>query len=512
MNRKSAMLTLALLAFSLKLGAQEQNAPSQPNPAIYQVTMVGKTVTAINYQHRSGSTMIDFRGTPLLPLAKGQAKIDSKKGSITIDAKFNSLQPAQMFGREYLTYVLWAITPDGKPTNLGDVMLNGTDSKLFATTPLQSFGLIVTAEPYFAVNMPSDVVVLENIARSDTKGTTQDVTANYELLRRGQYTYTVSDVTQPINNLSPNVPLEVYQARNAIQIAVQAGAEKYAPGPLNKAESSLNQAEGLLKSKGSKKQVIAAARDAVQTAADARQISLKRAEADQIATQQVEAQSAAAAAQEAAAAAETKQKQEEAARQQAEIQKLRAQRDAAEQTAAAAQANAASQAALQGEKEAQAAAAQAELEKQQLRATLLEQFNRVLPTTDTPRGLKVNMGDVLFATAKYELQPPGREALAKLSGIVLAHPGLRLSIEGYTDSTGTDVFNQTLSDQRANSVRDYLIQQSLEATSVTATGFGETNPAASNDTSAGRQLNRRVEIIISGEVIGAKIGAANSTW
>jgi outer membrane protein OmpA-like peptidoglycan-associated protein len=503
MNSKFAVLSLTLLAVSLNAGAQEQSTPPQPNQSIYHVTMVGKTVTAINYQHRSGSTMIDFRGTPLLPLAKGQAKIDSKKGSITIDAKFSNLQSAQMFGREYLTYVLWAITPDGKPTNLGEVMLNGTDSKLFATTPLQSFGLIVTAEPYFAVNMPSDVVVLENIARSDTKGTTQDVTANYELLRRGQYTYTVSDLTQPVTNFSPNVPLEVYQARNAIQIAVQAGANKYASDSLNKAESSLNQAEGLLKSKGSKKQVIAAARDAVQTASDARQISLKRAEAERLATQQAEAQSA-------TAAAEAKQKQEEVARQQAEIQKLLAERDAARQAASAAQANAASQAALQGEKEAQAAAAQAELEKQQLRATLLEQFNRVLPTTDTPRGLKVNMGDVLFATAKYELQPAAREALAKLSGIVLAHSGLRLSIEGYADSTGTEGFNQTLSDQRANSVRNYLIQQSLDAASVTAAGFGEANPAASNDTPAGRQLNRRVEIIISGEVIGTKISAANS--
>ena len=484
MNPKIARLSLARLAFSLKVGAQEQSAPPQPNQSIYHVTMVGKTVTAINYQHRSGSTMIDFRGTPLLPLAKGQAKIDSKKGSITSDAKFNNLQSAQMFGHEYLTHVLWAITPDSKPTNLGEVMLHGTDSKLFATTPLQSFGPIVTAEPYFAVNMPSDVVVLENIARSDTKGTTQDVTANYELLRRGQYTYTVSDVTESITNFSPNVPLEVFQARNAIQIAAQASAHKYAADSLNIADGSLNQAERLLKSKGSKKQVIAAARDAVQTAADARQISLKRAEA--------------------------KQKQEEAARQQAEIQKLQAERDAAQQTASAAQANAASQAALQSEKQAQAAAARAEWEKQQLRATLLVQFNRVLPTTDTSRGLKVNMADVLFATAKYDLKPPAREARAKLSGIVLGHAGLRLSREGYTDSTGTEVFNQTLSGQRVNSVRDYLIQQTLEATAVTATGFGEANSAASNDTAAGRQSNRRVEIIISGEVIGTKIGGANS--
>jgi outer membrane protein OmpA-like peptidoglycan-associated protein len=272
----------------------------------------------------------------------------------------------------------------------------------------------------------------------------------------------------------------------------------------------LNQAEGLLKSKGDKKQVIAASRDAVQTAADARQISLRRAEAERVATQDAEQQRAAAAAAAATAAAEAKQKQDEAARQQMEIQKLQAERDAAQQTAAAAQADAARQAALQSEKEAQAAAAKAELEKQQLRAALLDQFNRVLPTTDTPRGLKVNMADVLFATAKYDLQPPAREALAKLSGIVLAHPGLRLAIEGYTDSTGTEAFNQTLSEQRANSVRDYLVQQGLDPTSVAATGFGQSNPTASNDTSAGRQLNRRVEIIISGEVIGTKIGGAAS--
>lgn len=511
MNRIVAILSLVLLVFSSKASAQEQPAPEQPNSSIYSVTVVAKTVTAINYQHRTGSTMIDFRGTALLPLAKGQAKIDSKKGSITIDTKFSNLQPAQMFGREYLTYVLWAITPEGKPTNLGEVMLNGTDSKLFVTTLLQSFGLIVTAEPYFAVSMPSDVVVLENVARSDTKGTTQDVTANYELLRRGQYTYTMSNVTQPITNFSPKVPLELYEARNAIQIAAAAGADKYAPDALNKAEGSLNQAEALLKSKGDKKQVIAASRDAVQTAADARQISLRRAEAERVATQQAEQQKAAAAAAAATAAAEAKQKQDEAARQQMEIQKLQAERDAAQQAAAAAQADAARQAALQSEKEAQAAAAKAELEKQQLRAALLDQFNRVLPTTDTPRGLKVNMADVLFATAKYDLQPPAREALAKLSGIVLAHPGLRLAIEGYTDSTGTEAFNQTLSEQRANSVRDYLVQQGLDPTSVSAVGFGQSNPTASNDTAAGRQLNRRVEIIISGEVIGTKIGSPSST-
>src|SRR5271170_837292 len=491
--------------------AQQQAAPAQQgNQSIYNVTVVGKTVTAVSYQHRSGSTMIGFQGTPLLPLAKGNAKVDSKQGSIVVSASFKNMQPAQKFGQEYLTYVLWAITPEGKPNNLGELLLDGDNSKLTATTNLQTFGMIVTAEPYFAVSMPSDVVVLENVVRADTVGTAGQVTANYELMQRGVYTYDISKAREPITNFSPKVPLEVYEARNAISIAQSAGAETLAPDAYQKALSSLAQADSLVAKKSDKKLVIAAARDEVQTAADARAIALKRA-----AQQKAEAEQA--AAQSAVAAADAKQKEEAAARQQAEIQKLQAERDAAQAAAARAQADAAAltaqqqaQAAKQQAKAAEEAAARSEAEKQALRAALLNQFNRVLPTTDTPRGLQVNMADVLFAFGKYELQPSAREALAKFSGIVLAHPGLHLSVEGYTDSVGSDAFNQTLSEQRANAVRDYLIQQGLDPTSITATGFGKSNPVSSNDTAAGRQQNRRVEIIISGEVIGTKIGAPSA--
>jgi outer membrane protein OmpA-like peptidoglycan-associated protein len=264
---------------------------------------------------------------------------------------------------------------------------------------------------------------------------------------------------------------------------------------------------------GDKKSIIQAARDAVQNAADARTITLRRENEAKIAADQ-----AAAAA--ATAAAQAQQQQEAAARQQADMQRLKAERDAAQEAAARAQADAAAAAsAAQAQqsdaaaavaaaraKAAQDQAAQAELEKQQLRAALLAQFNRILPTTDTPRGLKVNMADVLFAFGKYDLQPPAREALAKFSGIVLAHPGLHLAVEGYTDSVGSDAFNQTLSEQRANAVRDYLVQQGLDPSQITSTGYGKTNPVASNDTAQGRQQNRRVEIIISGEVIGQQIG------
>jgi outer membrane protein OmpA-like peptidoglycan-associated protein len=510
-----AILALAVGTFALGAAAQDASAQGNQSTSIYHVTLVGKTITSVSYQHRSGSTMIDFRGTPLLPLAKGEAKVDSKKGSIVVSANFKNLQPAQVFGKEYLTYVLWAITPEGKPSNLGEIVIDGTKSSLTATTNLQSFGMIVTAEPYFAVNVPSDVVVLENVLRADTVGTSEQVTANYELLKRGQYTYDMSKMREPITTINPKVPLELYEARNAVAIAQSAGADTLAPDAYQKAVSSLANAESLMSRKANKKDVIAAARDAVQTAADARQIAVQRA-----AQQQRDAERAAAQA--ATDAAQAKQREEEAKRQQAELQRLQAERDAAQQAAARAQADAAAlqadaaaraaqQQALTAQQQAQAArdaAAKAEADKQALRAALLDQFNRILPTTDTPRGLQVNMADVLFAFGKYDLQPPAREALAKFSGIVLAHPGLHLAVEGYTDSVGSDAFNQTLSEQRANTVRAYLITQGLDPNSITATGYGKSDPVASNDTPEGRKQNRRVEIIISGEVIGAKIGTA----
>ncbi|MFZ3217097.1 MAG: DUF4398 domain-containing protein, partial [Candidatus Acidiferrales bacterium] len=323
MRKIAGILLAGLVVFAAGTAAQQQPAPAQqPSQSIYNVTVVGKTVTAISYQHRSGSTMVGFRGTPLLPLAAGSAKVDSKQGSIVVNASIKGLQPAQMFGKEYLTYVLWAITPEGKPNNLGELVVDGGKSKLTATTNLQSFGMIVTAEPYFAVSMPSDVVVLENVVRADTVGTFEQVTANYELLHRGEYTYDMSKAQEPITNFSPKIPLELYEARNAVAIAQSAGADTLAPEAYQKALRSLANADSLVSKKSNRKEVIAAARDAVQTAADARAIALERAAQAKAAADQ-------AASQAAIAAADAKRKQEEAARQQAEIQQLQAERDAA---------------------------------------------------------------------------------------------------------------------------------------------------------------------------------------
>src|SRR6202167_2256555 len=479
------LLVLAFLAMSLGNAARARNNTAQNQPT-YHVTMTPGTIVTINYQHRSGSTTIGFQGSPLLPFAKGQPKVNGKVGRIQINAQFSKLEPAQKFGNEYLTYVLWAITPEGKSNNLGEILLDGDQSNIDVTTSLQTCGLIVTAEPYFAVSQPSNVVVLQNVVLPETSGTIDQAPASYQLLDRGAYNYEVSKTSGNLSRSDNKVPLELFEAQNAVQIAINAGAQKYAPDALNKAQISLTQAQDLLARNGNSKLIVQASRDAVQNAADSRHIAIQRQEEERM-------------AQERADAAAASQQQEAAARQQAEIQRLQAERDAAQSAAATARADADRLAAQQqAERErqnaeqerlkaqqAQDAAAQSELEKQQLRAQLLEQFNRILPTTDTPRGLKVNMADVLFAFGKYDLRPAAREALAKLSGIVLGHPGLKLSVEGYTDSIGSDEVNQTLSERRAGAVRDYLVQQGVDPSSITATGFGKSNPVASNDTNEG---------------------------
>ncbi len=517
MKARTALFTLVFLVGAGDIGSVQASLASQQsqnNAPIYQVRVVGNTVTAISYEHRNGSTEIGFEGTPLLAQAKGQARIESKQGRVAIDAQFRGLISAQKFGPEYLTYVLWAITPEGKTSNLGELLLSGSNSKIEVTTSLQTFGLIVSAEPYYAVSQPSNVVVLQNVVLPTTAGTMEKVTAKYELLDRGQYTYEVSSENQNTEKKT-NVPLEVFEARNAVAIARAVGAPQYASDVFSKAQLSLANAEAILARKGDRKQEIQSARDAVQNAADARQITIKRIEDQKTAQERASAAQREAQAQAEAAAASAKQQQEQAARQQAELQaqqeaQARAEADAARQQAqqTAQQEQQAATQAQQAAAQAQAAAAQAERDKEQLRATLLEQFNRILPTTDTPRGLKVNLADVLFDTGKFDLRPPAREALAKFSGIVIAHPGLKLQVEGYTDIVGGDTYNQTLSENRANSVRAYLVNQGIDPTVITAIGYGKSNPVASNDTAAGRQQNRRVEIIISGEIIGTQIGRA----
>ena len=479
--------------------------PMDPTPT-FRVTVISRTIQAVNYHHRSGATKLGFKGTDLMPGAHAEAKVESKKGYIEIEVEFHGLENPTSFGREYLTYILWAITPEGRPVNLGEILVSGKSSKLDVTTDLQAFALIVTAEPYYAVRRPSNVVVVENVVREDTVGTTQAVNAKYELLERGGYIPTGYNFDPVI--LNARLPLEFFEARNALRIAHSAGAEKYASSSYEHAVQLMNQADGYATRKDvDKKSLIATSREAVQTAEDAREIAVKRMEAERI-----DAEARAAADREAKAKAQTMSAEADTAaairaRDEAERQKHQAQADALQQQQA-------SQAEAERNRAAAAAAAasadeqlqQAQREKQELRAKLLLQFNTILETRDTARGLVVNMSDVLFDTAKHELRPVAREKLAKISGIMLAYPGLKLGIEGNTDSVGGDEYNQGLSERRAESVRSYLAEQGVPGTSMTSVGFGKTQPIASNDTADGRQQNRRVELVVSGEVIGTTIG------
>jgi outer membrane protein OmpA-like peptidoglycan-associated protein len=482
---------------------------------VFRVTSVARTAKAINYQHRSGATKIDFAGTSLMPNARGEAKVESKQGYMEIEVEFDNLQPATKNGAEYLTYVLWAISPEGRTANLGEILLNGTKSKLNVTTELQAFGLVVTAEPYFSVTRPSDVVVMENVLRSDTKGKIVEMDAKYELLKRGQY----EQLANPLElKLDRKVPLELYEARNAVQIARASGADRYATETFQKAENSLQQAEAYQARKAGKKPVTMTARQAVQTAEDARAIAVQRQEEEALANErQAGVDREALAEQQRAAAqseAERVTRNAETARVDAQNQadRLKQQNDA--RTAAALadadrlkQENDAQRARAQADRDRAAAErAQAEAEKAELRAQLLQQFSAILETRDSARGLIVNMSDVLFDTAKFTLRPAAREKLAKVAGVVSGHPGLTLEVEGHTDSIGGDDYNQQLSEQRGEAVRGYLTGQGVAQNSVTSRGFGETQPSASNENAAGRQQNRRVELVVSGDIIGGQIG------
>src|SRR6266481_91920 len=493
LNKAFFCLITVSLAASMAAGQTQQTVPDS--------NLTTKSVKAIGYRVGGGSTKVDLKGTELMSAAGGEAKVEAKPGATTIELSLTGMTQPSTLGAEFLTYVLWVVTPDGRSGNIGEIILNKNgEGKLKATTPAQTFALLVTAEPYFAIRFPSEMVILENDTRKNTKGQIFPVN-DFKLMRRAQY----EKLGNPLA-MTPDlerVPLQLYEARNAVDIAKSRGADKDAPEIFPKATSSLQMAENALASKADKKDIVSKAGQAIQFAEDARALAAQRQNEARIAADRE------AAAAKAKTEAEAKRQAELTAAKEAQ---MKAEADAAavkakaEADAAAAKAKAEADALKAREEAARAEAERSREAAAELRAQLLDQFNRVLETRDTPRGLVVNMGDVLFDFGKYNLRSEAREKLAKLTGIVLAHPGLKLTVEGHTDSVGGDEANQKLSEQRADTVRSYLIGQGLPEASVSSQGFGKSSPVADNDTAAGRQKNRRVEIVVSGEVIGEKIG------
>jgi outer membrane protein OmpA-like peptidoglycan-associated protein len=560
------LLPLALSAFTLLPLTAQQTAPvpapdqqnsTQAPPAnapdtndqtpVYRVTVVERTTEAVDYRDRGGTTQVDFKGTSLMPSVDGNAKVTGHTGRLAIDANLRHLAPPRSFGPEYLTYVLWAITPEGRALNMGEVRPNDDgNSRIQVTSGLQEFGMIVTAEPYFAVTRPSDLVVAENIVRQDTAGGNHPISAKFDLLQKGQYTVHLTPDQLPATNEDKRVPLELLEAENAIAIAQAAGAEQYAADTLGKAKAYLAQGQDYLRRKQSITPIGAVARASTQAAEDARLLTLqkKQEEAteaerqrarDRIAQAQSQAESESARADEARLEAQRQKEQRELADQerqaaeQARIQAEQAAQQAAQDKAAAEQQLQQSeqdrQAAVQQQQALSQQADQARLQAQQAdqarlqaiqqaeaqRQRLLTQLNSVLQTRDSARGLIVSMSDVLFDFNQATLKPGAKLRLAKVSGIILAYPDLKLEIDGFTDNKGTPEYNIGLSEKRAKTVRDFLVTQGVGPDTVNTRGYGESNPVATNATASGRQQNRRVELVVSGDAIGSTATTTTTT-
>ena len=561
------MLNRGLAAFLVSAGlvagpafAQTAPSPVQQNVTsdsqgrpLFRVTVVGRTIPAVNYSPRRGDTELDMVGTALMPRARGDIEVSGKKGYMEITGRFDRVEPPTRFGPEYLTYVIWAITPEGRAANLGELQIN-EERHVRVTTELQAFGLIVTAEPYFAVTQPSDVVVMENALKRGTEERIETINANYELLKRGSYVMNTDYATLKVRKLEPGAQLDLAEARNAIALARVAGADKYAAETFAKADALLQEAEQARERRKSGDDVQQPARHAVQTAEDARIIALRRqdeefqaqeraaaarreadalarARAEEVARERAEADRARADADRLAAerqrldaeasklAADRAKADADRARLDAERERANAERErlAAEaaRSAAESQAQAAREAAdaarVAAESQAQAArdAAQAaEREKAELREQLREQLSVILETRETARGLIVNLSDVLFDFNQATLRPGAREKLSKIAGIVVSHPGLVLEAEGHADAIGSDGYNLRLSERRAESVRTFLMGEGVEPDTISALGFGESRPVATNSTAEGRQQNRRVELVVSGEPIGTTASGA----
>jgi outer membrane protein OmpA-like peptidoglycan-associated protein len=459
--------------------------PSDPQP-IYRVTVISRSLEAVNYEHRGGPTSIDFRGTVLLPDVKGSAIVESHRGSVSIDAKLEHLAPPTRFGREYLTYVLWAISPEGRPRNLGEVLVDSSNkAHLKVTADMQAFGLMVTAEPYYSVSMPSDVVVAENVVRPDTIGTRELVSARYELLPRGQYTMTIQPAQlHSVGVEAEKLPydryeavLELYQAENAVQIAQSLGAAQFAPESYNKAVALLSQARDMTARKMDTHAIVSAAREATQMAEDARTIAIRHRDENRPPREPAPPRDQ----------GELRRRAEELT----EVPQPQTQAEAAQPAPPPPPAPLQQRAAIAPPPNPSVNRSNAQ---QQYRAQLFAQLNGTLATRDTPRGLVVTIDDSMFDPGDSRLRTMASQPLANLAAILSSHPGLRVRVEGYADS-------EPLSNERAASVRTALIVSGAAAPgSISAVGYGNARPVAP----AGAEQNRRVEVVIYGDRIGEK--------
>ena len=441
------------LAVSCVSALAQTEQRTQP---LYEVTVVSRTTKAINYGYLSAPTRIGFQGTAVAPTAHGSGVIEPKRGSTVVDLRFDGMPAPGRFGAQYLTYVVWAISPEGRPQNIGELILDGSEKgRLNASTPMQTFALIVTAEPYYAVPRPSGVVVLENVVTRDTIGKVQEVNATYELLPRQPYTYETAAQQaaakgQPVSPEQYESIMALYQALNAIQIAQSQGADQHAQTQMARAREIYNRARTFPVHLS--KEIVSMAREATQIAEDSRAIAAKRAETATPPVTRVAVQ-------------ETKAPQPEA--QQARSRITERSSPAPPQPAAPA-----------------ASSPRANENRQHLLAGLPGYFS----VLDADRGVTIIVPEHVAFTPEAETYYFATAAALK------PLTGVRISVEAHSDAPGS----LAETERTAAKVRDSLVAAGIGADAISARGYGDSRPANT------RGDSRRIEIVISGEAIGRR--------
>ncbi|MBI3654306.1 MAG: OmpA family protein [Acidobacteria bacterium] len=500
------------------------------------VVLAKRATLAVKYPDNDG-TSVDMIGTALQPRLRGRAEVKRKEGRTRIKLDLKNLQNPQTLGAFYTTYILWAVAPEGQADNMGELSVKGNESKIEVTTPYQTFGLIVTAEPYGTVKLPSPTIVAENILRDKTEGTITSSQIEYRGDSGAYYRVAATEMTPDFST-----PLVVLGARRSVEIARRAGARQYAASELQEAENRLAVLESLwVAHRKHEEKFGSEARDVMRLAEQARSLAVERMEqarlmaerraAGQAITEsQNEADRAKSDAERARLEAERAKMETEdiraalqrsedalmAAHKNVEQAKTEAERAKANEEVARLEAERArleSQEAKQATAEARQQFEDVKRERDALQQRLFVSLSAILETRREARGLIVSLSDVLFDFNKATLKPGAREKLSKLAGILLAYPGkYQIEIEGHTDSIGSDDYNLKLSEDRAKSVRDYLNSAGIGANKIIAVrGFGKAKPVTTNDTAEGRQMNRRVEIIIGdNEVIPASVNGKNN--
>ncbi len=471
---------------------------------LYELRLSGIDVPVFRYTWTEGTIKLAMAGTDLARNANGEVRVRSRVNFNELDLRVKGLPTPQSLGPEYLTYVVWAISTAGIGSNLGELALERGEGRLRAQTELQSFGLLITAEPYYATAIPSDTIVLQNAPAPDEKRTPTQSTVSARMMPRGQYRVGAeSGEVKPIT-FEPGVPLDIYQARNALAIARRTRMNQFVDTAFQQATDLVGRAEEMYHG-GDPRSATATAREAVQVVGDGVRISLERQEtlrndllqraaADRVRRATNTAEDADRRMREALQMQATA----EATARDANLQRQRAEE---EMRLAIEERRRAQQDAL----EARAVAQKLVQEQHQLRELLVQRLNQVLETADTERGLVVQLSDILFDPGKFTLKLDTRILLARVAGILSWAPGIQVQVEGHTDNTGDAGRNQLLSEQRAAAVANFLVEQGLPPSNLSSVGYGESRPIEANTTRAGRDRNRRVELVLSGEMIGARI-------